>query len=243
MAMMVWTERHDIMLCREVLSLNRFQFKKSSVQRGNIWFKVAENLASIRELHCKVDRRAVRDRYKLLSDKLRKKLRDEAKASGIATEMTEVEVALEDFIEREDAAEAQMKENREATKQKKADDREGAEEMRTKAMEKLGDTQKRKMEEGDEQGSKKKGRSSGGEALRLVREKNEIIAALRREEMELKVKAEEAASKRHDQFMLMICQQQQQHQDQINGMQAMMLQQQQQHTQFLSALLSKDSAK
>ena len=61
--------------------------------------------------------------------------------------------------------------------------------------------------------------------------------------MELKFKAE-AASKRHDQFMqFMICQQQQQHQDQINGMQAMMLQQQQQHTQFLSALLSKDSAK
>ena len=118
------------MLCREVLSLNPFQFKKSSVQRGNIWFKVAENLASIRELHFKVDRRAVRDRYKLLSDKLRKKLRDEAKASGIATEMTEVEVALEDLIEREEAAEAQMKENREATKQKKADDREGAEEMR-----------------------------------------------------------------------------------------------------------------
>ena len=95
MAVMVWTDQHDTMLCREILTLNPFQSKKSSVQRGQIWHAIAVNLVSIRELHFKVDRRAVRDRYNLLSGKLRRKLKDEERASGIDTDMTETEVSLE----------------------------------------------------------------------------------------------------------------------------------------------------
>ena len=138
MAVMVWTDQHDTMLCRGILTLNPFQSKKSSVQRGQIWHAIAVNLVSIRELHFKVGHRAVRDRYNLLSGKLRRKLKDEERASGIDTDMTETEVALEDLIEREDAAEAQLKENVDAGKKKKADDRESAEDMRAKSSGKTG---------------------------------------------------------------------------------------------------------
>ena len=235
---MVWTDQHDTMLCREILTLNPFQSKKSSVQRGQIWHAIAVNLVSIRELHFKVDRRAVRDRYNLLSGKLRRKLKDEERASGIDTDMTETEVALEDLIEREDAAEAQLKENVDAGKKKKADDRESAEDMRAKALEKLGETQKRKAE-GNELGKIKKRRSTGGEAVRFLREKNEMLASVKKEEMALKLKSEEAESKRHHDFMQMMYQQQQQQKEQMHGIQAMMLQQQQQQNQLIMTMLSK----
>ena len=43
--------------------------------------------------------RSATDRYNLLSDRLRLKLRREAKKSGISPEMTEIEQALEFIIE------------------------------------------------------------------------------------------------------------------------------------------------
>lgn len=72
--MMIWTDKHDVLLCREILSKNPFASKKSSPQRGQLWLEVAENLAQIKEPNFKtdLDRRAVRDRYNLLLSKLRK---------------------------------------------------------------------------------------------------------------------------------------------------------------------------
>ena len=57
----------------------------------------------IQHVNFKVDKRAVRDRYNNISRELRNKLKKETKTSGIETEMTDVEVALEKLIEREDA--------------------------------------------------------------------------------------------------------------------------------------------
>ena len=51
-----------------------------------------------------MDQRAVRERYKLLSNKLRRKLNDEMKASGIGTDMSEVEDMVEELIQLEDAS-------------------------------------------------------------------------------------------------------------------------------------------
>ena len=62
--------------------------------------------------------RSVTDRYNLLSDPLRLKLRREAKKSGISPEMTETEQALEFIIEHEDSTEQAHMETSEKTKQK-----------------------------------------------------------------------------------------------------------------------------
>ena len=48
----------------------------------------------------------MRDRYQLLAQKLRMELKSEEKASGIDTEMSETEAAIEERIEEEDAAES-----------------------------------------------------------------------------------------------------------------------------------------
>ena len=111
-----------------------------------MWLEVAENLAQIREPNFKtdLDRCAVRDRYNLLSSKLRKKLKYEEKASGIETNISEVELLLEQLIEYEDGAEALQKANAEENKNKAMEDRENAQDMGLKAMEKLAETKRRK---------------------------------------------------------------------------------------------------
>ena len=81
-------------------------YKKSSPQRGQVWQQISINLSHIREPNFKVDldQRAVRERYTLLSNKLRPKLNDEMKASGIDTDMSKVEDMVEELIQLEDAS-------------------------------------------------------------------------------------------------------------------------------------------
>jgi hypothetical protein len=89
---MIWTDMHDEMLCREIIGVDVFSgTKKGTVKRSAKWAEVVDNLENVKELHFKVDNRAVRDRYNLLSSNLRRKLKREQKESGIAVDMSEVE--------------------------------------------------------------------------------------------------------------------------------------------------------
>ena len=38
---MEWTEKHDVVLCREVLVVEPFKFKKGSVEKGKVWTEIA----------------------------------------------------------------------------------------------------------------------------------------------------------------------------------------------------------
>ena len=214
---MVWTDEKDELLCREIFAVNVFVgTKRSTVAQGTKWEKVAENLNKLQEVYFKVDKRAVRDRYNNLSRDLRKKIKNEEKASGIETDMTNVEKALEDLIEREDAAES---EQREVNDQKKQD-RENAADMRNKAMESLGQTQKRKEAEDDESGGRKtkKKRASGNETVAYLREKNERLREMHKEELEMKRVQLEVESNKEERFMKMMLNQQQQQQKQMDLM-------------------------
>ena len=150
---MVWSTVDDEMLCREILVVDPFTgTKKGTVERGTKWEEVAENLNKIEQVYFKVDKRAVRDRYNLLSRELRNKLKREEKESGIETDMTEVEMALEELIEKEDAAETEQRVVENQKKVKDSQDRENAESVRKKAMERLGQMHKRKADEGESEG-------------------------------------------------------------------------------------------
>ena len=232
---MVWTESHDILLCREILVKNPFTYKKSSPQRGQIWQEIATNLSHIREPNFKVDldQRAVRERYKLLSNKLRRKLNDEMKASGIDTDMSEVEDMVEELIELEDASLEQQRLHQVEQQKKVEEDKENSNDMRVKAMESLGETKRRK---GDEEKKGKKRRSNGSETLQYLREKNELMAKFRIEDKVLEERKLKEESTRHDEFMKMMLQQQQQ-------FQAIIAQQQQQQNQLMMAVISKLGSK
>ena len=112
----------------------------------------------------------------------RRKIREEERASGISTpELTEVEQALEDLIVREDEADRDQQETA-AQKRKVKEDKKDAEEVRKRAMERLGDRMKRSEIEG----KGKKRRSSGNNTLEYLKERNEMLDEFKKEELELK---------------------------------------------------------
>lgn len=195
---MIWSDNHDILLCREILASDPFaNTRKGTIQRGKLWKIIAHNLSGISEPPFKadLDQRSVRDRYTKLSNKLRAKLKYEKKASGIATDMTEIETALEEIIEKEDAAEDAEREDKENKQKNIVNQVELAQDIRAKAMEKLADTKRRNGEEKGTPGKKK--RRTGNETLHYLKEKNEAQQSLMREEMALKVKQQEAEANRH----------------------------------------------
>lgn len=119
---MVWSDYHNGIQCKEIIAAEIFlDKKKGTVQRSTKWAQVADSLSAIKELPegvCpfRVDKRAVRDRYTLLADRLRRTLKREVGASGISPEMTQTEEGLEFLIQKEDAADEIQKLGRDCEK-------------------------------------------------------------------------------------------------------------------------------
>ena len=120
-------------------------------------------------------------------------------ASGISPpELDELDVLLEDIIEREKLAE----ESRDNESKKSQQEKATAEGIRTKAMERMGQTKKRKSEEDDfEIKKEKKRRRSGSEAIEFLQEKSEKEMELREKEIELKAKEQEGKADQFSQMM------------------------------------------
>ena len=127
--------------------------------------------------------------------------------------MSEVENAEENIIEKEDAAYAE-----DALGKKEKENNVTAEETRKAAMERLGQTQKRKESE-DAEGKRKTSRSNGSDTLMYLREKNDAMKEMKMheinemknrkgEEMDLKKRELDLQAKRHDDMMRVLVQQQ-----------------------------------
>ena len=127
---MEWTDDHDILLLREMIASELFQFKKSSPNRGKIWESVQERLNKLDNPKFVIkEKRGVRDRWNLLQAKFKRMQREELQASGIDCELSEKDALIEELCEKEDSFSAKDK--------KKSDDKEAAEEIRKKAMERM----------------------------------------------------------------------------------------------------------
>ena len=96
------------------------------------------------------------------------------------------------------------------------------------AMEKLGETQKRAVEEGEKENHIKKKRRSGNETISFLREKAESEKALREEELAIRRKQQELDEKKLASYL-----------DQQKSMMELMHQQQQQQSQILLAVVDK----
>ena len=219
---MFWTEEHDVILVREMLANSPFAgTKRGTVQRGRKWNEISEHLLQVEAPKFKVDQRGVRERYGLLAKAYRRKIREEerSRASGISTpELTEVEQALEDLIVREDEADRDQQETA-AQKRKVKEDKKDAEEVRKRAMERLGDRMKRSEIEG----KGKKRRSSGNNTLEYLKERNEMLDEFKKEELELKKQELQQEAKKNEAMMKLMSQQLAQQQKQIDGFQTMMI--------------------
>lgn len=251
---MKWSEEHDLMLCREVLLLEPFKHPRQSKERGEIWGEIALSLNSISSSKFKVSKRSVRDRLTLLLAKYKEKMRKEEQGSGIACDdETEIEIALSEIKEKEQAADLERKENSNALTKKNENDKASAEESRLKAMERLGQTRKRNADTSCDEVTKPKSRRSTAEAVQILKEKFENEREIRKEEIELKKKEQENKAAQHQMLIDQQRQNQQQYQDvlrimaeqqhrqeqQQQNFQMLFLQQQQQQSQILMGLLEK----
>ena len=132
---MEWTDDHYILLLREMIASELFQFKKGSPDRGKIWESIQERLNKLDNPKFVIkEKRGVRDRWNLLQAKFKRMQREELQASGIDCELSEKDALIEELCEKEDSFSAKDK--------KKSDDKEAAEEIRKKAMERMSSKKK-----------------------------------------------------------------------------------------------------
>ena len=125
-----------------------------------------------------------------------------------------------------------------------------AAEMRNRALENLGGTQKRqrKDEVENETAARVKRRRSGSDMEVCLREKNDLMQKWKMEEMQLQKqrleaesKKEEQSKKQHQDLMQVMLQQTKQQQEQMQNFQKMFTLMQQQQSQIIIKLLEKQN--
>lgn len=217
----VWTEDHDILMLREAVTSEPYNFKPKSSERGKVWESIATHLNSLKTPEFRVTARAVRDRYALLISRHNLKQREEEKASGIdVPELTELGAfILEEIREREQIAEERTDALRTEKKAKDEKEKAAAEEIRQAALKTM---TKRKS---DDSGEKP--------AIEFLTERSEKERELKKEELAIKkreldlaeTRREEAAQQQQTMFSALMNQMQQQQQLQQQNLQIMLNQQ------------------
>ena len=238
---MEWTDTHDIYLCREMLAVGIMKTKKKTVHGAQMWETIAQNLCAYDEPKFVVTKRAVRDRYGEISEKYRKRMKTEQNATGISPEQSELDVILEELIERENLVDEETAENKKKVEEEKVK----STEVRKQAMERLADT-KRRNEVDDDDKTPRKRRRSGSAAIDFLRSQceqetklKEIEMQSRKEEQEVERVRNENAQNRHESLMQMLIQQQQQQQQQTANFQALISQQNQAMLSLMAQLAKK----
>ena len=222
---MTWNEEKEVLLAREILVTEPYRFKEKSKERGQSWQRVCENLNKLEGFT--TTSRSVRDRFKLLEGRYKKKMNDERRQSGIdVPEMSEIDSLLEEIVLRKTEAEN-------VNKDKVTKEKELGEDVRQRALETFKETKERN--EGEPK--PKKTRNTGCDTVVFLREKMEVDNLLKASELQLR--QNELNSAREERM---------QNQEQTNNMmllmkdsmqqmqQAFMQSQQVQNQAFLTAL-------
>ena len=249
---MHWTKDHDILLVREVLAIDPFSEPKGSRERSSLWEEIAHHFNAVSDPKFTVTARSVRDRVNLvLIRKYEKKIADEEKASGIEVDPpSEFDNAMEEICEKAASSDKEQQNLSQGRKEKIDKEKKEAEEIRNKALEKVGETRKRQqLNEGSTEDVKpgKRMRRSGNEAVEYLKEQSKF----KKEELQLQREAQASQEKRQDEMSRQLLLQQQQQQtmfsafqeqqqqqfQQLGQMQLAMMNQQQQQTQALFAVL------
>ena len=144
---MALTYEHDIILCRETLVEGPFRYKAGTREKGQVWVKIANNLnKNCTGPRFSVNQRGVRDRFAVIERTYKRKMAAEERESGTNPEPTELHQAVESIIERSEGAQIEIEKvekKRQAEKEKEA-----AESIRKRSMERVAETRDRELGEG-----------------------------------------------------------------------------------------------
>ena len=158
------------------------------------------------------EKRGVRDRWNILQGKFLKRMREEEAASGIeCEELSEKDTLIEELSERERSFQVKEKNT--------AKDKEAAESVRRKAMERMKDSKRKTSQDSDLDpglaAGGKKSRKTATEVVDFLKEKAKCEQTQRQQEMELRRKELEENAKQ-ERGVLEVMQRQSEAQQQIN---------------------------
>ena len=178
--------------------------------------------------------------------KFQVRLNREERASGTSDDNSELDNLLEEILEKEKAAKEKLDNDDEDKKKSLANEKAAAEYMRKRALERVGQTSKRKgKEEGPEaeKSKSRKSRKSTGEAVEYLKERASKEIQLREQELEMGKKEQDSISQRerekNEQQDKMLSTMLKQHEQQQQTMMMLLNQQQQQSQALLSLFQSK----
>ena len=132
-------------------------------------------------------------------EKFQVRLNREERASGTSDDNSELDNLLEEILEKEKAAKEKLDNDDEDKKKSLANEKAAAEDMRKRALERVGQTAKRKgKEEGPEaeKSKSRKSRKSTGEAVEYLKERASKEIQLREQELEMRKKEQDSISQR-----------------------------------------------
>lgn len=191
---MKWSKEHDKELLKEILFERPFEQPKGSRMIGLVWQRIVDNLNN-KEFPKFVLKniRAVRERYGVLEEKYKRKLREEVNATGISPEPDEVGQMMEEII----ALFESYEEQRQKEKQERSEDQHLAEDIRLRALETFGETRRRRDDtqsdantSDDEESPRPKRtrnrRKSQSDALEYFRSKHNSELEFKRQELDIR---------------------------------------------------------
>ena len=82
---MEWSDKHDLVLCRDVLVMEPYQYSYRSKESGDVWNQITVNLSGLDHPKFKVNKRSIRGRLTItfLITMHKVKIRQEKNATGI----------------------------------------------------------------------------------------------------------------------------------------------------------------
>ena len=233
---MEWTEQKDVMLAREILLCEPFKYRAGSKERGSVWSQIATNLNT--HPGFTVSQRAVRDRFGILEKKAKKRKREIENGTGISPEDSELDLALEEIIEKWEAADQEFQLDNQSKAKKLEKDKETAEEMWRMSLKTRGASKKRKSDpDGSAEEERCKKRRGGSDTVQFLKKHSEMDLRFKGEELEAKKSEQSLLTEQQKQQQL----QQQQMQQQLQQMQTMFMESQKQQAQLMATLFQKMS--
>ena len=193
---MVWNASHNDIFVREMYLAEPWQHKKGSCERGSAWDQISESLNNHENPRFNVNQKAVRD-HNYLEREYKKKVREEERASGISPQNSDLDDAVGDIIERFEAKDEEDRTEDSAKKGKVEAEAAKAVEMRKAALKTFSQSKKRK----GEQVVKKSKRATGSETVAYLKEKSELNADLKKEELLLRQRELDERKAQQDSFL------------------------------------------
>ena len=200
---MEWTVEHDELLIREVLTVEPYLHKPSTLKRGQAWTQIADILSSIPHPVFRVTQRAVRDRHNFLEKAFTRKIAKEEKSTGTNDpDLTDVESGIEEIIDK--SKEAALHYDEEVKKSVETE-RKKAEDIRAMCLETFSESRKRTGSPEDDESPRLRKRGTGSETIAFLQKKTEQDSELRAKELELrKLEIDKRSQAAEDQQKLLI---------------------------------------